>query len=79
MFWIKKRARIEIWRTHKQTLYIPFIDGWSLGYALLEVFPIRPAVLPFQGAGTERQGLKGRKFANRRKYLSGMDIGAERK
>jgi len=39
-------------RSHKQILYIPFIDDWSLGYALLEVFPIRPAVLPFQGVGT---------------------------
>jgi hypothetical protein len=79
VFWIKKRAGKEIRRSHKQILYIPFIDGWSLGNALLEVFPIRPAVLPFQGAGTERHGLKGRKSANWRKYLSGVGIGAERK
>jgi hypothetical protein len=77
LFRDRKRARIEIWRSHKQILYNPFIDGWSLGYALLEVFPIRPAVLPFQGAGTERQGLKGRKPA--REYLSGMGKEAERK
>jgi hypothetical protein len=30
---------------------------------LLEAFPIRPAVLPFQGVGAERLGLKGRKSA----------------
>jgi len=35
--------------------------GWPLEYALLEVYSIHPAVLPFQGVGTERQGLKGRK------------------
>ncbi|HOZ16115.1 MAG TPA: hypothetical protein PK784_15130 [Tenuifilaceae bacterium] len=38
-------------------------SGWPLGYALLEAFPIRPAVLPFQGVGAERLGLKGRKSA----------------
>ena len=45
----------------KYDLINPCYGGWSLGYALLEVFPIRPAVLSFQGTGTERQGLKGRK------------------
>lgn len=78
MFWIKKRAGKEIRRSHKQILYIPFIDGWSLGYALLEVFPIRPAVLPFQGVGTERHGLKGRKPISVGN-LSGMGKEAERK
>jgi len=41
----------------------PCYNGWPLGYALPEVFPIHPAVLPFQGVGIERTGLKGRKSA----------------
>ena len=60
-----------------QIRYFNNLD-WSLGYALLEVFPIRPAVLPFQGVGTERHGLKGWKLTQVRN-LSGIDIGAERK
>ena len=52
-------------------------SGCPLGYALLEVFPIHPAVLPFQGVGAERQGLKGRKPV--REYLSGKGKEAERK
>jgi len=35
--------------------------GWPLEYALQEVYSIHPAVIPFLGIGTERQGLKGRK------------------
>jgi len=43
-------------------VWIHFLNlDWSLGFALLEVIPIHPAVLPFQGVGTERHGLKGRK------------------
>lgn len=47
----------------------PCYDGWSLGYALLEVFPIRPTVLPFQGVGIERLG-KRRGLPVRNKYKS---------
>jgi len=36
----------------------PCDDGWPFGYALLKVFPFHPAVLPFQGVGTEWHGLK---------------------
>jgi len=47
--------------------------NWTLGYALLEVFPIHCTVLFFQGYGAERMQKRGEI------YPSGVGIGAERK
>jgi len=53
------------------------IVGCPLVNALLEVFSIHPAVLLFQGVGTERHGKRLKTHLVRN--LSGMDIEAERK
>lgn len=45
----------EVERTDWLSMGINIV-GCPLGNALLEVFSIHPAVLPFQGVGTERHG-----------------------
>ena len=53
MYLLSMSAEVE--RTDWPSMVIKGV-GCPLGYALLEVFPIHPAVLPFQGVGTERHG-----------------------